>query len=63
MRLGSTVGLLLVSSYFLDFFPLDYWVIPPDLLCSMFTIVKGAAVFVAVAMHGTEEAIAPACKP
>lgn len=65
-RGGRGEGPLASASYLLDLLTLDDGVVPPYLFRPMLAVVKGAAVLVAVAVHGAEQPITPAresCQP
>lgn len=50
----------MLASYLLYFFALNDWVVAPDLLGPQLPVVEGTAMLVTVAVHGTEQAPAPA---
>ena len=60
---GRGEGPLASSSYLLDLLALDDRVVPPYLLRPVLAVVEGAAVLVAVAMHGAEKALTPTREP
>lgn len=62
-RGGRGEGPLASASYLLDLLALDDRIVPPYLLRPVLAVVKGAAVLVAVAMHGAEETLTPAREP